>query len=125
MPAILTLIRRVKFLDLAGLARNDIGEPPLSELGIFLKQDITCAWGPHFSRKSSSRNSCIGICQMEISCSSLGCEGPCRNLAVLDVCGLTHPAAAAKIVLRCHDAWPSENRTNSFDVTMRSLTRSH
>ena len=104
MPAILTLIRRVKFLDLAGLARNGIGEPLLSELGIFLRQDITCASGHHFSGKSSNRNSCIDICQMEISCSSLGCEGPCRNLAVLDVCGLTHLAAAAKIVLKSHDA---------------------
>jgi hypothetical protein len=125
MPAILTLMRRGTFLDSVGLARNGIGEPLLNELGIFLRQDITCASGHHFSGKSSNRNSCIDICQMEISCSSLGREGLGRNLAALDVCGLTHLAAAAKIVLRCHDAWSSENRTSSFDVTMRSLTRSY
>ena len=61
---------------------------------------------------------------MEIGCSSLDCEGPDRNLAVLDVCGMAH-LAAAKIVLKSHDAWPSENHTSAFDVTMTPLIRSY
>jgi len=62
---------------------------------------------------------------MEKGYSSLDCEGPDRNLAALDVCWIAHLAAAAKIVLKSHDAWPSENHTRAFDVTMTPLIQSY